>query len=167
MRYKEDKELLEKYSKGETKTQIREAFSLCQELGIKTLGHFIIGLPGETVQTVQKTIDFAKELDCDLASFNIAIPALGTPLREMALKNVWLRESVLEFDASDSYPVLETPQFSREQTWEWRKRAIKEFYFRPSYLWKMATASCSLYQWKVLILNGLAVLKNVLKGDKD
>jgi len=158
-----DERLLEDYSKGVKKDQVRKVFSLCKELGIRTLGHFIIGLPGETVQTVRKTIDFSKELDCDLASFNVAVPALGTKLREMALRKSWLQEDIMEFDGSDSYPVLETAQFSKHQAWEWRKRAIREFYFRPSYLWKMAVASRSAYQWKVLVLNGLALLKDALK----
>jgi len=161
-----DEKMLERYSKGVNKDQVRKAFSLCQELGLRTLGHFIIGLPGETVQTVRKTINFSKELDCDLASFNIAVPALGTKMREQALRKGWLDEDEIEFNGSDSYPVLETPQFSKKQVWEWRKRAIRKFYLRPSYLWKMATASRSTYQWKILILNGLAVLKHALKRGK-
>jgi radical SAM superfamily enzyme YgiQ (UPF0313 family) len=161
-----DEELLQRYSKGVTKDQLRRAFALCQKFRIRTLGHFIIGLPGETEETVRKTIDFAKELDCDIASFNIAVPALGTPLREAALKNGWLQEDVLEFDASDTYPTLETPEFSRCQAWEWRNRAVREFYFRPSYIWKMAASTRSLNQWKILVLNGWAVLKGSLAKGK-
>jgi radical SAM superfamily enzyme YgiQ (UPF0313 family) len=162
-----DEELLQRYSKGVTKDQLRRAFALCQKFRIRTLGHFIIGLPGETEETVRKTIDFAKELDCDIASFNIAVPALGTPLREAALKNGWLQEDVLEFDASDTYPTLETPEFSRRQAWEWRNRAVREFYFRPSYIWKMAASTRSLNQWKILVLNGWAVLKGSLAKGKS
>ncbi len=158
-----NEEILKRYSKGVSKEQIQRAVRSCKDLGIRILGHFIIGLPGETLETVKETIAFSKELGCDLASFNIAVPALGTPLRALALKRGWLGEDTLEFDASDSFPILETDQFSKEMAWEWRKRAIKEFYFRPSYLWKMATASHSFYQWKILILNGLAVFKNIIK----
>ncbi len=156
--------LLRKYSKGVSKDQIRQAFSRCRSLGIRTLGHFIIGLPGETAQTVQKTIDFARELDCDIASFNIAVPALGTPLRQESLKNGWLRNDGLEFDASVSYPVLETEEFSKEQAWQWRRRAIRKFYFRPAYIWRLMISSQSLYQWKVLVLNGFAVIRNMFNG---
>ena len=155
--------LLKEYSKGVTKDQLREAFSICHEMKIRTLGHFIIGLPGETVETVRKTVDFAKELDCDIASFNIAVPALGTPLREKAFQEGWLKKEEAEFNGSDSYPELETPEFSKFQAWQWRNRAIREFYFRPSYIWKMATSSRTLYQWKVLILNGIAVIRNAFR----
>ena len=158
-----DEELLVRYSKGVTKKQMQQAFALCREFKIRTLGHFIIGLPGETEESVKKTLDFSRVLDCDIASFNIAVPALGTPLREAAIKNGWINKSVLQFDASDSYPILETPQFSKEQSREWRNRAVRQFYFRPSYLWRMATASRSLYQWKILVLNALALIKQAFR----
>ncbi len=162
-----DDELLKRYSKGVTKNQIRKGFALCRKFKIRTLGHFIIGLPGETEETARKSIEFAKEIDCDIASFNIAVPALGTSLRKAALKHGWLKEEVMEFDASEAYPTLETPEFSRQQAWEWRNRAVREFYFRPSYLFKAAVSSKSLYQWKVLILNGWAVLKSSIKRGKS
>jgi len=157
-----DEKLLVRYSKGVTKKQMQQAFALCREFKIRTLGHFIIGLPGETEETVKRTLDFSRLLDCDIASFNIAVPALGTPLREAALKNGWINKSVLQFDASDSYPILETPQFSKEQSRKWRNRAVRQFYFRPSYLGRMAFAGRSLYQWKILVLNALALIKQVM-----
>ncbi len=162
-----DEKLLEDYSKGVTKEQMRRAFSLCRTLGIRTLGHFIIGLPGETEETAKKTIAFAKELDCDIASFNIAVPVLGTPLREAALRRGYLEDEGLVFDSSDAYPVLETPWFSKEQAWKWRKRAIRAFYFRPRYLWRLATQARSLYQWKLLVLNGLALVRGLFSGGKS
>ena len=155
-----DEDILVKYSKGVTKKDLKRAFSLCRAMGIRTLGHFIIGLPGETEQTVRKTLEFALELDCDLASFNIAVPALGTPLREDAMRNGWLQDNPLEFDSSASYPVIETPAFSKEQAWTWRNRAVRRFYFRPRYLFRKAVASYSPYQWRVLIRNGFALVKN-------
>lgn len=158
-----EEKILVEYSKGVTKDQVRQAFALCREMGIRTLGHFIIGLPGETESSVRRTIEFAKELDCDFASFNIAVPALGTKLRSKAISSGWLRDDTLVFDASDSYPIMETPQFSRNQAWEWRRRAVREFYLRPSYLWRRATAANSFYQWKVLASNGWAVVKSVLE----
>jgi radical SAM superfamily enzyme YgiQ (UPF0313 family) len=158
-----DEELLREYSKGVTTDQMRRAFTLCRRLGIRTLGHFIIGLPGETEETARKTIEFAKELDCDIASFNIAVPVLGTPLREHALAQGYMADEGLVFDSSDAYPVLETPQFSKQQAWKWRKRAILSFYFRPGYLWRLATQARSLYQWKLLVLNGLALVRNLFR----
>ena len=63
-------EILQKYNKGVTLDEIRSAFRLCKEYGIKTVGYFIIGLLGETIEHIRKTIDLAIELNCDYASFN-------------------------------------------------------------------------------------------------
>ncbi len=161
-----DEDMLRRYSKGVTKSQVKDVFSICKDLHIRILGHFIIGLPGETEDTVRKTIKFAKELECDIASFNIAVPALGTPLREKSLQKGWMNDDSIELDSSSSFPILNTPWFSKEQAWYWQGRAVKEFYFRPSYIWKMATSSQSYYQWKVLLSNGFMVLRNFLLRGK-
>jgi radical SAM superfamily enzyme YgiQ (UPF0313 family) len=158
-----DEQMLQRYSKGMTKDQMRQAFSLCRKFGIRTLGHFIIGLPGETEATVRKTLAFSKELDCDIASFNIAVPVLGTKLREEAIQEGLLADEGLVFDSSDSYPVMETEQFTKEQAWKWRKRAIRQFYFRPKYLWRTLVTTRSFYQWKLLILNSLALVKRLFQ----
>lgn len=158
-----DEQMLQRYSKGMTKDQMRHAFSLCRKLGIRTLGHFIIGLPGETEATVRKTLAFSKELDCDIASFNIAVPVLGTKLREEAVREGLLADEGLVFDSSDSYPVIETEQFTKEQAWKWRKRAIRQFYFRPKYIWRTLVTTRSFYQWKLLILNSLALVRRLFQ----
>ena len=135
-----------------------------RSVGVLSYGLFVLGLPGETRSSLDETLDFALELDCDIASFNIAVPVLGTPLREVSLAKGYLKDGGMVFDSSDAYPVLETPQFSKEQAWKWRKRAIKEFYFRPGYLWRLATQARSLYQWKLLLLNGFALLRRLAPG---
>lgn len=160
-----DEELLVRYSKGVTKDQMRRAFSICRRLGIRTLGHFIIGLPGETEETARKTVNFAKELDCDIASFNIAVPVIGTRMREEAIAEGLITDSSMVYDSSDAYPVLETESFSKEQAWKWRKRAIREFYFRPRFLWRTAASARSFYQLKLLVLNGLAVITRLFRRD--
>jgi anaerobic magnesium-protoporphyrin IX monomethyl ester cyclase len=73
--------ILKKSHKGVTTDKYYHVFQKCKELGIKTLGHFIVGLPGETDETVKATVDYAIKLDCDYASFNIAEAPLGTKLR--------------------------------------------------------------------------------------
>ena len=64
---------------------ILRAVRLTKERGIATLCAFIIGLPGETAETVQDTIAFARELNPDTAGFSIATPFPGTELRKQAV----------------------------------------------------------------------------------
>jgi len=103
-----DEEILQRYQKGITIKQIEEAFCLCRSFSIRTLAHFIIGLPGETEETVKKTIAFAKKLDCDFASFNIAIPAFGTKLRENAIEDGYVSGTADVLDSSQAFPTIET-----------------------------------------------------------
>ncbi len=79
---------------------ILRAIRLTKERGIATLCAFIIGLPGETAETVQDTISFARELDPDTAGFSIATPFPGTELRKQAIAEHRLM--------SDTYEALTT-----------------------------------------------------------
>jgi radical SAM superfamily enzyme YgiQ (UPF0313 family) len=70
-----------------TKEKIREAFRLIKEVGISTSSSFIIGLPGDTVETVKETIEFAKELNSNYAIFYAAIPYPGTELARQVVES--------------------------------------------------------------------------------
>lgn len=154
-----DDEILSRYNKGITTKQIEQTFLLCKSLSIRTLAHFIIGLPGETDKTVKKTIEFAKKLDCDFASFNIAIPAFGTQLQKEVIENGYISSDTDVLDSSQGFPTIETEVLSKERVWYWRNRAVREFYLRPSYIFRCLLSAKSLYQWKILFLNGLTILR--------
>ncbi len=74
--------LLDHIHKGTTIKQIEETTALLHQEGIMTLGYFIVGLPGETEETLQQTIDFAKRIPIDLAAFYINCPLPGTDMYE-------------------------------------------------------------------------------------
>lgn len=127
-------DLLDENNKMISLPQIKEIFASCRRLGIKTLSHFILGLPGETEESLLSTIRLAKELNCDYASFNIAIPLPGTTMKKKCIDNNWLQGNLDEMDASVMYPVIQTPYLSRDRLWQLRNQAIKSFYGRPSYM---------------------------------
>lgn len=62
----------------------------CKEVGIETHATFVFGLPGETPETIEKTLEFAFDLGTDTAQFSSVIPFPGTELFEIAKKNDWL-----------------------------------------------------------------------------
>lgn len=68
-----------------TQEQFKKSFALCRELDIKTFAFFIIGLPGDTFETVLKTIKFAVEMKPTWVQFTAASPFIGTKLREWAI----------------------------------------------------------------------------------
>jgi anaerobic magnesium-protoporphyrin IX monomethyl ester cyclase len=73
--------------KAITCEQFIEGFNLCRRLHIKTFGFFIIGLPGDTVETVLDTIKFALDIRPNWVQFTAASPLIGTKLREWAVGN--------------------------------------------------------------------------------
>lgn len=154
-------EILRKYHKGITRAQIVSAFKLCRENRIRTVGIFIIGLPGEDEDSTLKTIHFAQELRCDYASFNMATPRFGTEFRKEALLHHWTSPQVETMDQSSTYPVIRTDELSSQKIWELRNRAIRKFYLRPPYLLRRLLSIRSLHEFKIHIQEGWALLRRL------
>lgn len=128
-----DPEILAAIRKPINIEQTREAVRMVQEAGIAVRAAFMFGNPGETVASMRRTIDFAKELDPDIAVFNITTPYPGTQLFTWARRNGYLRT----FDWSDydlANTVMELPTVSVEEINRMYKVAYREFFFRPGYL---------------------------------
>ena len=150
--------ILEKYSKKITTEEIKSTIRMLNAYKIHVLGYFIIGLPGADEESIRQTIDLAKELDIDFASFAIATPDVGTPLRGEALEKGWMRPEEDVFDSTD-YPVLETGTLSKEAVWKLRSQAVREFYLRPSYLFKMVRQIRSFRDVRVAASNALSLFR--------
>ncbi len=133
-----DQRILDKYAKGITIERIEKTVSTCKKLGISVLAHFILGLPGEDEESVNKTIDFSIKLDPDYADFAIASPYLGSAMRDEAIENGWIDKKFKNDVFSDSaqYPIMETDKLSKEDMWRLKNRATRKFFFRPSYIFK-------------------------------
>ena len=156
--------ILEKYSKRINKKQLKEMFEICNKLKIDTLAHFIIGLPGETKKDIEETIRFAKEIKCDYAAFNLFVPILGCRAREEIIKKGWLKTDDLSLlDSSDNELPVEIPGITNKELVRLKKRALKKFYFRPSYMMRILYKKKSPKELKELIKNGYAVLLSVVK----
>jgi radical SAM superfamily enzyme YgiQ (UPF0313 family) len=76
-------EILKKIRKGITPEQTRRAVEMTREAGIGVLASFVLGLPGETPQTLKQTLDFAESLQVPY-SLNLLTPYVGTEVREKA-----------------------------------------------------------------------------------
>lgn len=72
--------------KGQTLDQVRDAFANAKTAGLQTMGFFIFGMPGDTEETMEKTIQLALELDPKLANFMLAAPFPGTAMYDMILE---------------------------------------------------------------------------------
>ena len=154
-------DILRKYQKGCTKARMKEIFAISRDIGIKTVGTFILGLPEDDRASVLETIHFAREIDCDYASFNIAVPRPGTPLREAAVREGLIRKSSLVFDHSGGSVSTISRNLSKEELSRLRKRAIREFYFRPSYILRHLTRMRSLTEFMGHIREFVGLIRNI------
>ena len=109
---------------------------LVREAGIELLLFFIIGLPGETYQTVLETIDFAVDSGCEAALFALATPYPGTRLYDWAKNNDYLVHENWD-QYKKNIPLIETPQLSGEDLIRLRRLAYNKFYFRPFKIWSI------------------------------
>lgn len=132
-----DQGVLDRSKKGITIDQIKTAFKLAQKTGMETLGFFMIGLPGETKETIQKTINLAKELDIDLPKVSIATPLPGTEFfdewKEKGLLNsfVWS-----DYVFHTNKRVAQYPGITNEEMTKYYNLFYRKLYLRPSFIWK-------------------------------
>ncbi|MBF0289087.1 MAG: radical SAM protein [SAR324 cluster bacterium] len=155
-------DILKKYQKAITKEKVREAFAHCKQLQIRIAATFILGLPEDTVETIEETISFAKEINCDFVSFNVAVPRIGTELRQEAIDSN-LAEDVQEMDQSGNYPIMDTHNLSKQQIHALHKRALWEFYSRPHYLFNRLFSIKTFYELKSNLHDLTGIVKSVLK----
>lgn len=81
-----NEEMLVKIGKRQTKGQIRKAIKIMKEIGLPSIASYIIGLPGDTHETIRETLDFALELDADQSKFMILAPFPGTRIYDLAVQ---------------------------------------------------------------------------------
>ncbi len=128
-------EILDNVKKGAKVGRAVEAVRAAKRAGLKTIGHFILGLPGETRETALRTIRFARELDVDYAQFYVATPYVGTPFHDYCARNGLILESdTAKHEINNA--VIREGALSRADLTALRNSAFKEFYLRPSYIVK-------------------------------
>jgi len=131
-----NEQILRHARKGAYSDKVERALRWAKNAGIMNWGYFIIGLPGETEETIRQTIDFAKKLPLDIALFHVAAPYPGTPFFFEVVENGWFRKGTRwEQVDMDRGTVLDYPGLSAEKLLYWQKRAFREWAFRPGPIW--------------------------------
>ncbi|GIK57594.1 MAG: radical SAM protein [Chloroflexota bacterium] len=127
-----NEQILRHARKGAYPEKAARSLQWAKNAGIMNWGYFIIGLPGETEETIRQTIDFAKKLPLDIALFHVAAPYPGTPFFFEVVENGWFRPGTRwENVDMDKGTVLDYPNLSAERLLYWQKRAFREWAFRP------------------------------------
>lgn len=130
-------DILIKCNKGEDATveAAREAVLMTKRAGIKVWGYFIIGLPGETRQTIKETSRFARSVPLDMVNFAVGAPYPGTVFYKQAVENNWLESSEWEdFDQNYS-AIVSYPELSSEEIMKGIRNCYLEWFLRPRGFW--------------------------------
>ncbi len=130
-----DEQMIIKIDKHVDHDTIRQAFKNAKTAGIETIGFFIIGLPGDTRETMQKTINFAIELDPMIANFSMMTPYPGTIVYEQVKRNGrFLMQDWEDYVFFDTKARYEMGDLTAELMEEMYQKAYRQFYWRPKYV---------------------------------
>jgi len=133
-------EILKKSRKGTNTKQVRSIVEACERLGIKTYGAFILGLPGDTRETIHETIDFACSLPLTMAGFSILIPYPGTKVYEDYFIH-GTQINYRQFIASTGLNYVEGYTGLKNVKLDELPRLVslaqRQFYFRPSQIMRL------------------------------
>lgn len=126
-----NQQILKNIKKGTNLNQAREFTKRCKQLGIMIHGTFIVGLPGETKQTIEESIEFAKGLDPDSIQVSLAAPYPGTGFYNYLQEHSYFSAKSLVNDHGYQDSGVEYPWISSEELAAAVERFYKAFYFRP------------------------------------
>jgi len=132
-----DQECLDMMHKGITVAQIRDFVHNTRKAGLLVHGCFMAGNPGETRETLEKILSFAKELNCDTMQFYPLLVYPGTEAYEWAEENGYLTTTDYRQWATEDATfnsVLNLPGLSAQEINAFCVRANREYYLRPKYM---------------------------------
>ncbi len=129
-----DPTVLKNIRKGVTGEKIREAVSMVKECGMNTIVFCVVGFPGETRESIEKTISFVKTLDTTFITLGIAVPAPGTDFYRYVEKNNYLlTKDWSQYDPMKK-PVFSYPWLSADEIAYYSAHGLRQFYLRPTYI---------------------------------
>ncbi|MDO8733633.1 MAG: radical SAM protein [Elusimicrobiota bacterium] len=153
-----DEQILKNIHKKISLEKVKEIVNITKKIGLDVRAAFMLGNPGETKETMQKTIDYAINLAPDVAIFNITTPYPGSEMFRWAKESgILLTENWDEYDLSQ--PLMNLPTVSAKEIKEYYNLAYKKFYWRWKYLLKRIFKIRNLSDIKVGFSTLLVVLK--------
>jgi hopanoid biosynthesis associated radical SAM protein HpnJ len=126
-----DPQILKNIKKGATVQRALDFARDCRELGLVIHGDFILGLPGETKESIRNTIEFAKRLDCETIQVSMAHAFPGTELFEYVEKNGLITNGAMSDETGHQMAHIQYPGLPVEYVMEMVHKFYDEYFFRP------------------------------------
>jgi len=138
-----DPQILKNIKKGATTERARQFTKDCHKLGLVIHGDFILGLPGETRESIRNTINFAKSLDVETIQVSIAHAYPGTEFYDFAKSNGFITNEKMEDGGGHQMAHIEYPGLPVDYVMEMVHRFYDEYYFRPKAAFRVV--------WKAIV----------------
>ncbi len=125
-----NEEMLQRIRKKETKDEIRAAVTMLKEAGVPITTSYIIGLPGDTHETIQQTLEFARELNTQQRKFMLLTPVPGTDVYNLAVQKGLLDPDDLDQMENTTFydrTAVNLSDVSTEELLRYQDQAYREF----------------------------------------
>ena len=133
-----DAQILKNIKKGATIERARQFTKDCHKLGLVIHGDFIMGLPGETHETINNSIAFAKELDVETIQVSVAHAYPGTELYDHAIKNGFMvADTKMVDEGGHQIAQIQYPGLPADDILSAVHRFYDEYYFRPKAVFRI------------------------------
>lgn len=127
-------QILKNIKKGVTKEQAIQFAKDCKKLGLSVHGAFIMGLPGETRESISETIRFAKDMDLNSIQASLASPYPGTEFYDLCREKGWIASDHFLDETGHQKCVINYPNLSNAEIFSSVEEFYDKFYFRPKYI---------------------------------
>ena len=130
-----DTEILKSLNKGITLEQGEKAVKLAKKVGLSVRADFLMGVPGENLTTMGKTLEFAKKISPSFAHFNKFTPYPGTEIYNRLVNEGYKFDFNKFYSQLDHLHGIYSPKdISKKQLGEFVSKSYKKFYLRPGYI---------------------------------
>lgn len=161
-----DSTVLKNIRKNIHPEQIREAVSLIRKNGMNTVLFCVVGFPGETRKSIEKTISFLKTIDSTFITLGIAVPAPGTDFfRYIEENNYLLTRDWSRYDPMKR-PVFSYPELSADEIAYYSAYGLRQFYLRPEYIYNRLKSIRNLSEAGMYFKNFIGFLKRYVLEDR-
>jgi len=131
-----NEQILKNIKKGVSVERARRFTKDCHDIGILIHGTFIVGLPGETRDTIEETIRFAKEMRPETLQVSLASPYPGTAMYDWVREHKYLTVDSLVDETGYQKCTVSYPEVSADEIFAAVERVYRAYYFSPRYIWK-------------------------------
>ena len=156
-----DQETLDAIDKAAKVEDSYEAIRLTREAGIKSSVYLLMGLPWDTHESIDELMRYARKLDPDVLEIFYAYPFPGTPLYEICVKEGLLEDGAIPLEAYDA-PAVPGLHLSIEELTTLRRKAMRNFYFRPTKIFRTLSMARSPRELVNYLRVGFSQLKDLV-----